>query len=168
MYRVLKAFKRRKHKSRILRIFYKGELNLNERCHFIKIKNEEENIKNEEIFKLKTLKRKGWVIRNITDKETGKIYYIEPVKSSLFHSKGYMHDVIDQIYYWQDCSKLANNNGDTYNGERNNDILEGIKLLKVASLAECELTDDGKLKVNTTMKDIKDKVKKIENIQSNK
>ena len=105
---------------------------------------------------------------SFTDKETGKIYYIEPVKSSRFHSKGYMHDVIDQIYYWQDCSKLANNNGDTYNGERNNDILEGIKLLKTASLAECELTDDGKLKVNTTMKDIKDKVKKIENIQSNK
>ena len=26
----------------------------------------------EEIFKLKTLKRKGWVIRNITDKETGR------------------------------------------------------------------------------------------------
>lgn len=27
----------------------------------------------EEIFKLKTLKRKGWVIRNITDKETGRV-----------------------------------------------------------------------------------------------
>ena len=107
---------------------------------------------------------KSYVI-TFTDPKTGKEYNVKAAKSNPFSSTGYVYDVIDSIYNWQDSSKKANDTGNTYDAERNNDIKKGVDMLKTLTIMDCEITDKGVIKTTTPMSTVKDKVKEFGKIE---
>lgn len=96
-----------------------------------------------------------------TDPNTGKAYNVKAARSNPFTSTGYIYDVIDNIYTWQANSTKANDTGTTYDEARNNDLKNGVAMLKTLTLMEHEITNKGVIKTTTTISEVKDKVKSL-------
>lgn len=103
---------------------------------------------------------KSYVI-TFDDPTTGKTYNVEAAKGNAFTSKGYVSEVIGDIYDWQSKSSKAQDTGTSYDGERNKDILEGINTLKAITLMDCTITNNGKVEVTSSMKEVRAKEKAL-------
>ena len=108
---------------------------------------------------------KAYVI-TFNDPTTGKTYNVAAEKGNAFTSKGYVSDVIGDIYSWQDKSSKAQDTGTSYDGERNKDILNGINTLKTITLMDCTITNKGKIEVTSTMKEVRAKEKALTQTES--
>lgn len=103
---------------------------------------------------------KAYVV-TFNDPKTGKEYNVEAEKGNNFTSKGYVSEVISQIYDWQTKAQQAQDTGTSYDGRRNEDILEGINSLKALTLMDCTITNKGKIEVTSTMSEVKAKEKAL-------
>lgn len=97
-----------------------------------------------------------------TDDKTGKIYTVPVEKSGSFGVKGYAHKVLNSISKWNQLASKANNTGDTYDGKRNADLLDGCDMLKAFTLMDFYLDDNGKFAPASGMYDVKAAVKKYD------
>ena len=110
---------------------------------------------------------KSYVI-TFNDPQTGKTYNVVAEKGNAFTSKGYVSEVIGDIYNWQSKSSKAQDTGTSYDGERNKDILEGINTLKSITLMDCTITNKGKIEVTSTMKEVRAKEKALSQPENSK
>ena len=100
-----------------------------------------------------------------TDDSTGKVYTVPVEKGSAFGVKGYVHKLLNAIGKWNLASSKANNTGDSYDGERNENLLNGCNMLKAFTLMDCYLDEHGKFAPASSMFEVKSKVRKYEKAQ---
>jgi len=103
---------------------------------------------------------KSYVI-TFDDPKTGQNYSLNVYSGNSLTSKGYAHTVIEQIYSWQSKTNKAEDTGTSYDGDRNDDILDGINSLKAFTLMDCEITEKGDFKVTTKMSEVRAKEKAL-------
>lgn len=97
-----------------------------------------------------------------TDDRTGKVYTVPVEKSGGPGVKGYAHKVMSSISKWNQLSSKANNTGDTYDGERNADLVSGCDMLKAFTLMDFYLDDNGKFAPASGMLQVKAEVRKYD------
>ena len=100
-----------------------------------------------------------------TDDSTGKVYTVPVEKGSAFGVKGYAYKVLRSIGEWNLASSKANNTGDSYDGERNENLLNGCHMLKAFTLMDCYLDEHGKFAPASSMFEVKSKIRKYEREQ---
>jgi len=101
-----------------------------------------------------------------TDDSTGKVYTVPVEKSSVLGLKGYVNKVMTSLSRWNQASSKANNTGDTYDGERNAELIAGCNMLKAFTLMDCYLDDNGKFAPASSMSEVKSKIRKYDKAKS--
>ena len=105
--------------------------------------------------------RNAYIIA-FNDTQTGKCYNVTAYQGTEFSTAGYVHETIDAIYDWQTKANATNAEPTiSYDGERNSDIIEGVNMLRALTIMDCQITNNGQIKVTTPMSEVRDYAKTI-------
>ena len=96
------------------------------------------------------------------DERTGKVYTVPVEKAGGLGVTGYAHKLMSAINGWNKLSSKANNTGDTYDGRRNDDLLNGCDMLKAFTLMDFYLDKNGKFAPASSMFSVSSTVRKYD------